>query len=113
MRPGRWSSASWKREQTGAPRRSRLRSGVVLVAIELGVRVEEVFRPRIVVDVVTIDGFSRGQRLALCLALGFFGRAGNVERDRDFDFRMQRDRYIGDADCLDGLVEQDLVAVDR
>ena len=90
-----------------------MRSGVVFAAFELAVRVEEVFRPRIVVDVVAIDGFGGGQRLALGLALGFISRAGDVERDRDFDFRMQGDGDIGEADGLDRMVEQNLVAGDR
>ena len=76
------------------------------------VRIEEVLRPRILVDVVAVDRLGGGQRLALRLALGLLGRAGDVERDRHLDLGMQRDRHIGEADRLDRLVELDLVAAD-
>ena len=59
------------------------------------VRIEEVVRAGVLVDVVAVDGFGGGQRLALRLTLGFVGGAGNVERDGDLDFRVQRDGDIG------------------
>ncbi len=46
-------------------------------------------------------------------ALGFFGVARDDQRDRDFDFRMQRDGDLVLADGLDRRMQFDLAAGDR
>jgi len=83
----------------------------VFVAVHVGFRIEEVFRAQ-GIFVNAVDGVGGGQAFALGLALGFFRRTGNVEFDREFDFSMQVQGDLVQADSLDRGVQLDLVTAD-
>ena len=86
------------------------RSGFVF-GVAVSFRIEEVFRAQ-GVFVNAVDGVGGGKGFALGLTLGFFGRTGNVELDRDFNFGMKPDRDIVQADGLDRRVHVNLAAAD-
>ena len=58
--------------------------------------------------------FGAGNRdvLATRQARGLVGVAGNRDRDRNLDLRMQRDRDLMHSDGLDRRVQRDLIAID-
>ena len=64
-------------------------------------------------EIVEVGLLAGRDGLAAGLALGFLGAAGDVDRHRDLDLRMEDHRHGVQAQRLDRLVEDDLVAVDR
>src|SRR5690606_38966630 len=81
-------------------------------AAEIDLRLEEGFGPRGLLRLFFVDGLGRGRRLTARLPFGLIRRAGDVQRDRRGNFRMQRDGDVGEADRLDRLVELDLIPAD-
>ena len=85
----------------------RASAGASAVGARFGVRVE-LFgeRRRVALEHLRHDVD------ALRLQIGFFGRAGDVDLDRDRDFRVKRDLHLVHADRLDRAVEHDLALGD-
>src|SRR5690606_19249021 len=84
-----------------------------LFRLELGIGIEEFVRPCRRLDVLAINAGGGGQVFAARLALGLVRGPGDIDRDRDLDFRMQRYRHLRDADRLDRLLQVHLAAADR